>query len=170
MISSEFVRTFTQVAKTPDPDLAIVALLIARLEYPKLDASPYLDQLDEMGKVAHERVAEFSDPTKPQESIKAINTYLFDEQGFAGNEHEYDDPRNSFLNDVLTRRMGIPITLALVYLEVARRAGVSLQGVNFPGNFLLRFQSQTVTGGLGGELIVAFDHAVIDDPANPFLT
>ena len=154
MISSEFVRTFTQVAKTPDPDLAIVALLIARLEYPKLDASPYLDQLDEMGKVAHERVAEFSDPTKPQESIKAINTYLFDEQGFAGNEHEYDDPRNSFLNDVLTRRMGIPITLALVYLEVARRAGVSLQGVNFPGHFLLRFQSPTVTGGLGGELIV----------------
>ena len=154
MISSEFVRTFTQVAKTPDPDLATVALLIARLEYPKLDASPYLDQLDEMGKVAHERVAEFSDPTKPQESIKAINTYLFDEQGFAGNEHEYDDPRNSFLNEVLTRRMGIPITLALVYLEVARRAGVSLQGVNFPGHFLLRFQSPTVTGGLGGELIV----------------
>ncbi len=154
MISSEFVRTFTQIAKTPDPDLAIVALLIARLEYPKLDASPYLDQLNEMGKVAHERVAEFSDPTKPQESIKAINTYLFDEQGFAGNERDYDDPRNSFLNEVLTRRTGIPITLALVYLEVARRAGVSLQGVNFPGHFLLRFQSPTVTGGLGGELIV----------------
>ena len=154
MVSSEFVRTFTQIAKTPDPDLATVALLIARLEYPKLDASPYLDQLDEMGKAARERVAAFSDPTHPQEPIQAINTYLFDEQGFAGNEREYDDPRNSFLNEVLTRRTGIPITLAMVYIEVARRAGVSLQGVNFPGHFLLRFQSRTDTGGLGGELIV----------------
>jgi regulator of sirC expression with transglutaminase-like and TPR domain len=165
MVSSEFVRTFTQIAKSPDPDLATVALLIARLEYPKLDASPYLDQLDRMGEAAHQRVAGFSNLSDPQESIQALNTYLFDEQGFAGNEHNYDDPRNSFLNEVLTRRTGIPITLAVVYIEVARRAGVSLQGVNFPGHFLLRFQSQTATGGLGSELIVDPFHggAILSD-------
>ena len=165
MVSPEFVRTFTQIAKSPDPDLATVALLIARLEYPKLDASPYLDQLDRMGEAAHRRVAGFSNLSDPQESIRALNTYLFDEQGFAGNEHKYDDPRNSFLNEVLTRRTGIPITLAMVYIEVARRAGVSLQGVNFPGHFLLRFQSQTATGGFGTELIVDPFHggAILSD-------
>lgn len=154
MVSSEFVSKFTQVAKAPDSYLATVALLIARLEYPRLDASPYLDQLDRMGEAAHQRVAGLSNLTDPQEPIRALNTYLFDEQGFEGNTHEYDDPRNSFLNEVLTRRTGIPITLALVYIEVARRAGISLQGVNFPGHFLLRFQSRTDTGGLGSELIV----------------
>ena len=154
MVSSEFVRTFTQIARSPDPDLATVALLIARLEYPKLDASPYLDQLDRMGETARKRVAGLSNFTDPQEPIQALNSYLFEEQGFAGNEHEYDDPRNSFLNEVLRRRTGIPITLAMVYIEVARRAGLSLQGVNFPGHFLIRFQSRTATGGLGSELIV----------------
>ena len=165
MVSSEFVRTFTQIAKSPDPDLATVALLIARLEYPKLDASPYLDQLGRMGEVAHRRVAGFSNLSDPQESIQALSTYLSDEQGFAGNEHNYDDPRNSFLNEVLTRRTGIPITLALVYIEVARRAGVSLQGVNFPGHFLLRFQGHTAAGGLGSELIVDPFHggAILSD-------
>lgn len=154
MVSSEFVKKFTQIAKAPDPDLATVALLIARLEYPRLDASPYLDQLDQMGETAGARVAGLSSRTDPREPIQALNAYLFDEQGFAGNERQYDDPRNSFLNEVLERRTGIPITLAVVYMEVARRAGVSLEGVNFPGHFLLRFQSRTTTGELGSELIV----------------
>ena len=72
------------------------------------------------------------------ESIRAFNEYLYDEQGFAGNRDRYDDPRNSFLNEVLDRRTGIPISLAVVYLEVARRAGLRVDGVNFPGHFLLR--------------------------------
>ena len=159
MVSSEFIRKFTEIAKAPDPDLATVALLIARLEYPKLDASEYLDQLDRMGETAHERVARSSDSVDPLKPIQALNTYLFDEQGFSGNEQQYDDPRNSFLNQVLSRRTGIPITLALVYMEVARRAGVSLEGVNFPGHFLLRFQSRTHTGEPGSDLIVDPFHA-----------
>jgi len=165
MVSPEFVRTFTQFAKAPNPDLATVALLIAKLEYPTLDASPYLAQLDRMGEAAHQRVARFSNLNDPQEPIQALNTYLFDEQGFSGNEHTYDDPRNNYLNEVLTRRTGIPITLAMVYIEVARRAGVSLQGVNFPGHFLLRFQSKTATGGLGSELIIDPFHggAILSD-------
>jgi regulator of sirC expression with transglutaminase-like and TPR domain len=68
----------------------------------------------------------------------ALNDYLFGELRFTGNERQYEDPRNSFLNQVLERRTGIPVTLALVYLEVARRAGLYVEGINFPGRFLLR--------------------------------
>ena len=165
MVSSEFIRKFTDIAKAPSPDIATVALLIARLEYPKLDASEYLDQLDRMGETAHERVARCSDLIDPVKPIQALNAYLFDEQGFSGNEQQYDDPRNSFLNQVLARRTGIPITLALVYMEVARRAGVSLEGVNFPGHFLLRFQSRTASGERGSDLIVDPFHggAILSD-------
>jgi len=71
-------------------------------------------------------------------AIHAFNEYLYDEKGFCGNRQSYDDPRNSFLNQVLERRTGIPISLAVVYMEVARRAGIRVAGVNFPGHFLLR--------------------------------
>ena len=157
MLSSEFIERFTCLAKAPDPDLATAALLMARLEYPKLDSSHYLDRLDQMGVTAERRLAQLRDRGDPMESIRALNTYLFDEEGFAGNERRYDDPRNSFLNDVLERRTGIPITLSLVYMEVARRAGVSLEGVNFPGHFLLRVRSWN------GQTEI-LDHDVIVDP------
>jgi hypothetical protein len=68
----------------------------------------------------------------------ALNDYLFKELRFVGNDVQYEDPRNSFLNEVLDRRTGIPITLALMYMEVARRAGLHVEGINFPGHFLLR--------------------------------
>ena len=70
--------------------------------------------------------------------MAALNQYLFEDEGFVGNRERYDDPRNSYLNEVLDRRTGIPITLALLYMEIARRAGVHVEGVNFPGHFLLR--------------------------------
>ena len=140
MISTDFIHRFTEVAKSPDPDLATAALFIARLEYPRLDASRYLDQLDQMGAAALKRLGGASSESNPLRRIKALNTYLYYEQGFTGNETRHDDPRDSFLNEVLDRRTGIPITLALVYIEVARRAGVPVDGVNFPGYFLLRMR------------------------------
>ena len=140
MISTDFIHRFTEVAKSPDPDLATAALFIARLEYPQLDASRYLDQLDQMGAAALKQLGPPSSETDPLRRIEALNTYLYYKQGFAGNETRHDDPRDSFLNEVLDRRTGIPITLALVYIEVARRAGVSVDGVNFPGHFLLRMR------------------------------
>ncbi len=121
----------------PGDDLAPAALAIARIEYPSLDAGPYLARLDRMGEEASARIRFVSEPP-PQESVRAFNEYLYDEQGFAGNRDRYDDPRNSFLNEVMDRRTGIPISLAVIYLEVARRAGLSVDGVNFPGHFLLR--------------------------------
>ena len=140
MISTDFIHRFTEVAKSPDPDLATAALFIARLEYPQLDASRYLDQLDQMGAAALKQLGPPSSETDPLRRIEALNTYFYYKQGFAGNETRHDDPRDSFLNEVLDRRTGIPITLALVYIEVARRAGVSVDGVNFPGHFLLRMR------------------------------
>ena len=137
MLSSDFIDKFAQVARSPDPDLATAALLIARLEYPRLDASHYLDRLDRMGHAATERLGREADED-PRQQVAAMNGYLFDEEGFASNRKQYDDPRNSFLNAVLDRRSGIPVTLALVYMEVARRAGLRVDGVNFPGHFLLR--------------------------------
>ena len=123
----------------PGPDLAAPAFLVARIEYPRLDPAPYLDRLDQMGDAAFHFVAKDPGHDAPLAArIDAINRYLFGELGFAGNREQYDDPRNSCLNEVMDRKKGIPITMALVYIEVARRAGVRAEGVNFPGHFLVR--------------------------------
>jgi regulator of sirC expression with transglutaminase-like and TPR domain len=125
----------------PGTELARAALVIARIEFPKLDAEPYLLRLDAMGAAARNAIDSHTAGTGDNTlvgAIKSINRYLFDELGFAGNRDKYDDPRNSCLNDVLDRRTGIPITLSVVYLEVARRAGVPMEGVNFPRHFLIR--------------------------------
>lgn len=151
MIRDQFVRSFSHAALSPDPDLAVAALMIARVEYPRLDAGPYLDQLDAFGAEAKTRVAEARLPgadvpprVDPElfARVQALNDYLFSELRFVGNEIRYEDPRNSFLNEVLDRRTGIPITLALLYMEVARRAGLHVEGINFPGHFLLRCPSR----------------------------
>jgi regulator of sirC expression with transglutaminase-like and TPR domain len=146
VLSDQLRQSFTRAAHSPDPDLAVAALMIARVEYPNLDAAPYLEQLDALGREAAARVAAAGaaedvptgvDPDA-YARISALNEFLFKEQRFVGNDRHYEDPRNSCLNQVLDRRTGIPITLALVYMEVARRAGVIVEGVNSPGHFLVR--------------------------------
>ena len=150
MVASDLVRAFARVAQGPDPDLAVAALMIARVAYPRLDPAPYLRQLDTLGRQAAERVtdAAIDDAGVPPHvdpvayaRITALNEFLFTDLCFVGNDLQYGDPRNSFLNDVLDRRTGIPITLALVYMEVAHRAGVPVEGINFPGHFLLRHRA-----------------------------
>jgi len=138
VIPADFIHRFTEVAKAPAPDLAPAALLVARLEYPRLDASTYLTKLDRLGEAAADRIAALGAGADPMTRITELSSYLFKDQGFVGNRNDYDDPRNSFLNEVLDRRTGIPITLALVYIEVARRAEVGIDGINFPGHFLLK--------------------------------
>ena len=132
----------------PGNDLLPAALAIARIEYPALEAQPYIDRIDEMGLRAAGRLGELS--VHSSEAITAFNEYLYEEEGFAGNRAQYEDPRNSFLNEVIDRRTGIPLTLAVIYLEVARRAGLTISGVNFPGHFLLR----SFPGAVGQELII----------------
>jgi regulator of sirC expression with transglutaminase-like and TPR domain len=117
----------------PGDALAPAALVIARLEYPHLDPTPWLAQLDELGREAARRVQGLADR---HSQIVALSRFIFGTLGFSANRAHYVDPRNSFLNDVLERRLGIPITLCLVYIEVGRRAGLPLRGVAFPGHFL----------------------------------
>lgn len=116
-------------------DLAEAALVVAAHEYPGLDVSAYVARLDEMAETLKRRLRRDISPT---ESLIALNHYLFDELGFSGNADDYYDPRNSFLNEVLDRRLGIPITLALVHVEIGRRVGLALHGVSFPGHFLVK--------------------------------
>jgi regulator of sirC expression with transglutaminase-like and TPR domain len=129
------IRQFQELTGRPDVeiDLAEAALTIAATEYPGLDPAPWLERLDRLAA----RVQ--AGPTfSALANIAAINHVLFEEEEFKGNTKEYDDPRNSYLNDVLERKTGIPLTLALVYTEVARRKGVPLTGVGFPGHFLVK--------------------------------
>jgi regulator of sirC expression with transglutaminase-like and TPR domain len=116
-------------------DLAEGALLIAADEYPQLDIPDYLRKLDVLGSKLRRRLRTDVGPT---ESILALNRYLFEELNFQGASEDYYDPRNSFLNEVLERRVGIPITLSIVYMVVGRCIGLALHGVSFPGHFLVR--------------------------------
>jgi regulator of sirC expression with transglutaminase-like and TPR domain len=131
-------KAFAALVSLPDDaiDLGQASLLIARAEYPDLQVGPYLEVLDEMGAVIRGRLR--GGEGFPS-LIAHLNRLLFEERGFRGNREEYYDPRNSFLNDVLDRRVGIPISLSAVYLEVGRRIGLPLAGVAFPGHFLVRY-------------------------------
>ena len=129
----------------PGEELAPAAFALARVEYPALDTAPYFALLDRMGDHASTRIGP-SGHRPVEDTLGAFNEYFYKELGFSGNRERYDDPRNSFLNEVLNRRTGIPISLAVVYLEVARRAGLRIVGVNFPGHFLLRAPERAETG------------------------
>jgi len=118
-MKEDFLKEFSRLASSPDRDLATPALMIARLECPRLDPAPYLQQLDAMGAAARERLVSsgcLEDVRTAETAVDVLNAYLFDEEGFSGNRDRYDDPSNSFLNEVLERRTGIPITLAVVYM------------------------------------------------------
>lgn len=134
-IAEYFGTLVGQAVEDERIDLACAALCIARLEYPDLQFQPYLRRLDEYARRVGARIAQ---PGDEAETIAALNDVLFAEEGFRGNTDDYYDPRNSFLSDVLDRKLGIPITLALVYMEVARRIGFPLFGVGMPGHFLLK--------------------------------
>jgi regulator of sirC expression with transglutaminase-like and TPR domain len=116
-------------------DLATAALAIARTEYPALDLPYYLSRLDGLAKRVRSGMR--SSPTA-RENIDLINRVLFDEEGLRGNRENYYDPRNSFLNDVLDRKLGIPISLSVVYMDVAWRVGFPLCGTGMPGHFLVK--------------------------------
>jgi regulator of sirC expression with transglutaminase-like and TPR domain len=153
-------------ADQPGPDLAGPALLVARIEYPRLDPRPYLDRLDQMGDAAFHFVAKDPGHDAPIAArIDAVNRYVFGELGFTGNREQYDDPRNSCLNEVMDRKKGIPITMALIYIEVARRAGLRAEGVNFPGHFLVRVMPDHHKGDPHAGLIVDPFHggAILDE-------
>jgi len=118
-------------------DLIRAALVLARTEYPTLDIESYVARIEELAR----RVASLVPDLHPQRMLAALNQVLFEEVNLRGNREDYYDPRNSFLNDVLDRGLGIPITLSIVYMEVARRVGLPLSGVGMPGHFLVKHYS-----------------------------
>ncbi len=143
-LAVEARRRLGELLDRPDDEinLAEAALLIACEEYPRLDIACYVKRLDKMARSLRARLPRGGEPAR---TAQAINAYLFGELGFSGNREAYYDLRNSFLNDVLDRRLGIPITLSTLYMEVARRVGFPVEGVGLPGHFMLRHSANGST-------------------------
>ena len=140
MNQSDLIRRFQELTEPEDEkiNLAEAALVIASTEYPELAPETWLLLLDRLS----ERV-QTGPGSSPLENIEALNQLLFEQEKLSGNEEDYDDPRNSFLNDVLERKKGIPITLSVVYMEVARRRRLPVVGVGFPGHFLVKYLAES---------------------------
>ena len=130
-------REFRQAADRPEEliDLGRAALTIALPEYPILDFAAYLGRIDALALEVSERAGADGDVYR---LVAALNFVLFSRHGFRGNRDVYYDPKNSFLNQVIERKTGIPITLSVLYMEVAKRIGLTFDGVGFPGHFMVK--------------------------------
>jgi regulator of sirC expression with transglutaminase-like and TPR domain len=148
-LSGATAERWDRLAGAPAQEVSLAegALLIAAEEYAGLDVDRYLERIDEMGLALRKRLRSDISTT---EALIALNRYVFDELGYSGNSDDYYDPRNSFLNEVIDRKLGIPITLAVLYIEIGRRIGLRLEGVSFPTHFLVK--------------CVLHDGAIIIDP------
>ena len=137
---TEPYREFRQAVERPEEtiDLGRAALTIALADYPDLDISSYLRRIDELAVAVSQRCGAEADMFR---SIAALNYVLFNEQRFRGNRDEYYDPKNSFLNEVIETKRGLPITLSVLYMEVGQRVGLAIDGVGFPGHFLVKTKS-----------------------------
>ena len=138
---------FAALLERPRIPLDETALAIAAEEYPDLDPGPTMAALDAIATRVGEEVGDLRPPLRVLQGMRTV----LRAEGFRGNEKEYYDPRNSFLNEVVARKLGIPITLSLVTIEVARRLGLELRGVGFPGHFLVKCPEQP---GLPGEVFI----------------
>jgi regulator of sirC expression with transglutaminase-like and TPR domain len=136
-------QLFADEVRRPDPDidLARAALLVAREHYPQISVEQYLARLDLLAEEVKDRLDQ---ETAPVLVLRELIRVLYERHPFRGNAAAYHDPRNSFLNDVLDRGLGIPLTLGIVLLEVGWRLGLPLQGVNFPYHFLVRFRGDAL--------------------------
>jgi regulator of sirC expression with transglutaminase-like and TPR domain len=136
---SAALEPFEKILAEPEEriDLARACLLIAEDAYPGLDLERYLGEIERMALRLRSRLPQ---GYGVEERVVGLNQFLFQELGFWGNTEDYYDPRNSYLNDVIERKTGIPISLAILYMEVGRRAGLPLEGVSFPGHFLVRLR------------------------------
>jgi len=129
------LEALTDLVSRPDAeiDLPSAALVLARVEYPDLDIAHHRQALRVLARGAVGML-----PRRPAKTVEEVTRIVFDEMGFRGNREEYSDPRNSFLNDVLERRVGIPISLSVVYIEIAEACGRETDAIGFPGHFLVR--------------------------------
>lgn len=156
-------RALEDADARPGQELAPGALIVASVEYPALDAGRWLARLAAIGDQALADVASQAGVEGPLHArVEAINRCLYGTLGFRGNRDHYGDVRNSCLNQVIERRTGIPITLAIVYMDVARRAGLRVEGINFPGHFLVRVRDGAAAVDANASLVVdAFNDGAI---------
>ncbi len=158
MLDSAARSHFARIAALPESrvDLAEAALWIAAEEYPELEVAEYLVRLATLSETVGVRVTR---ARSLREKVERLNDALYRELGFSGNRADYYDARNSFLNDVLDRRTGIPITLAIVWASVANAVGVPARGVGFPGHFLVRVDGpdELLVDPFAGELVTRAD-------------
>jgi regulator of sirC expression with transglutaminase-like and TPR domain len=136
-LSTDPYRDFRQAVDRAEEkiELSRAALTIALTDYPELDIPDYLARIDLLAAEVAGRLGPEADIYR---SIAALNYVLFTQYGFHGNRDDYFNPKNSFLNEVIERKTGIPITLSVLYMEVAQRVGLRLDGVGFPGHFLVK--------------------------------
>ncbi len=146
---SASIERFAELVSRDQFALAEACLLAAQDAYPDLDVGACIDRIDAIAAAVRERLAA---DASPEQRVAALGRHLFAELGFRGNAEAYYDPRNSYLNQVLERRVGIPISLSVVYLEAARRVGIAAQGIAFPGHFLVK-----VRLGRGALVLDPFD-------------
>jgi len=132
-------NAFKQILNQPDNDISLAkaALMIAKLEYPELNINDYLLKIQNMAEEIHNRLPATANAA---EILKQLNHVLFIEKGYEGNTDAYYDPRNSFLNDVIERKLGIPISLSILYIELGNALGLPLSGISFPGHFLVKLE------------------------------
>jgi regulator of sirC expression with transglutaminase-like and TPR domain len=135
-------KAFRQAVDRPEEniDLGRAALTIALPDYPDLDVAAYLARIEDLAVEVARCAGVDADIYR---SLAALNHVIFTEHGFRGNRDNYFDPKNSFLNQVLERKLGIPISLSVLYLEVGQRVGLNLAGVGFPGHFLVKYSGQS---------------------------
>ncbi|HXN85248.1 MAG TPA: tetratricopeptide repeat protein [Candidatus Binataceae bacterium] len=152
--AADIRREFALLAAREPVPMARGALLIAQEEYPALDLEKYMDKLAAIAREA-ELVVRMGNDTI--EKIQLLSHFLFEQKGFEGNRDDYTDPRNSFLNEVIDRRRGIPISLSVLYIEIGRRVGLNLHGIGFPTHFLVKAVDER------GELIIDpfYDGAIL---------
>ena len=137
-----FVSEWTSFSKNPNYNLIEKCLKLGQIiEYPELNISKYIEKINEMGNSLKIKIGEVKNPTY---LISVLNEYLFDELGFHGAEEDYYDPVNSFLNVVLDKKTGIPITLSILYAEVAKHIGLDLRIVGFPGHVIVKYKKEMI--------------------------
>ena len=155
------VRLFAHLACRPELeiDLLRTALLIAEIEHGEIDVDHWVDEVEQLSQSA-DAFLRHRNAKSDSERVTTLLYYMHTVENFRGNPDDYYDPRNSFLNDVLTRRQGIPITLSLIWMEVGQRLGLNAQGIAFPGHFLLQVRSRMgriIVDAYNGHLVAEAD-------------
>ncbi len=137
-----FVAEWMSFVKSPNFNLVEKSLKFAQLlEYPELDVDEYIKKIIIIGKSLKESVSDVKNPTY---LISMLNEHLFENLGFSGDDNDYYNPKNNFLNEVIDKKIGLPITISILYVEIAKFIGLELKIVGFPGHVLVKYNEEMI--------------------------